>query len=243
MAETRKKRGRGAGDGEGASHGASLRTGTDRPAGRRADAERSITAILDAALRCFSSGPDATITEIAKEAGVGRVTVYGHFDSREAVLDALLTRSLAEADAAFAELDLESGPAGEALDRLLHAPWLLGRYRGLYAAATRHLGPTKVRRLHDQVFNRIEAVVQRGRATGEFHTQLPLDWLVGTLYALAHAALTEVDEGRLSGPEAADLLTATVRAIMEAPGAPGVSGAPSAGLTPAASHRGARATP
>lgn len=217
MAETSKKRARGAREGAGAGTGSGTGAKAERPAGRRADAERSITAILDAALRCFSYGPDATITEIAKEAGVGRVTVYGHFDSREAILDALLTRSLGEADAAFAELGLESGPAGEALDRLLHAPWLLGRYRGLYAAATRHLGPAKVRRLHDQVFSRIEAVIDRGRGAGEFRTDLPLEWLANVIYALAHAALTEVDEGRVSGPEAADLLAATVRSVMAAP--------------------------
>ena len=194
--------------------------GADRPARtapRRADAERSITAILDAALRCFNQGPDATITEIAKEAGVGRVTVYGHFDSREAVLDALLTRSLAEADAAFADLDLESGPAAEALDRLLHAPWLLGRYGGLYTAATRHLGPAKVRQLHDRVFTRIQAVIERGRTDGEFRTDLPLDWLVSVIYALAHAAVTEVDTGRMSGPQVADLLSVTLLDLLRAP--------------------------
>ena len=121
---------------------------------RRADHHR----VLDAALQCFAGSPDATVTEIAKAAGVGRVTVYGHFDSLHAIVDALLVRSLSEADATFAALDLESGTAGEAIDRLLHAPWILGRYQGLLAAATAHLGPDKVRRLHEQVFARIEAV-------------------------------------------------------------------------------------
>ena len=60
------------------------------------------------------------------------------------------------------------------MDRLLHAPWIFGRYQGLLAAATAHLGPEKVRRLHEQVFARIEAVVARGRDAGEFRTDLPL---------------------------------------------------------------------
>jgi TetR/AcrR family transcriptional regulator, mexCD-oprJ operon repressor len=189
---------------------------TDKP--KRADAERTITAVLDAALRCFAVGPEATVTEIAKAAGVGRVTVYGHFDSLESIVDALLVRSLSEADETFATLDLESGTAAEAVDRLLHAPWLLGRYQGLLAAATRHLGPEKVRQLHEKVFARIEAVIVRGRESGEFRTDLPLPWTMASAYALAHAAAGEADAGRLGREEAADLLSTTVLGLLRGPG-------------------------
>jgi AcrR family transcriptional regulator len=189
-----------------------------KPAGRRADAERNIAAILDAALTCFNRTPDATMTEIAAEAGVGRVTVYGHFGSREELIDALLSRSLAEMESAFAELDLERGPADEALSRLMHAPWLLGRYRGLHAAGTKYLGAKKLRQLHDGVFGRIEAVFVRGRKEGVFRTDQPLEWLIAVAYALAHAALTEVDEDRLEGAGAADLLTETMLGVLRTPG-------------------------
>ena len=182
--------------------------------GRRADAERNVTAILDAALVCFNRTPDATMTEIAAEAGVGRVTLYGHFGSREDLIDALLTRSLTEMESAFADLDLEHGPAPEALTRLMHAPWLFGRYRGLHAAGVKYLGAQKLRRLHDGVFGRIEAVFARGRQDGAFRTDQPLEWLVAVAYALAHAALTEVDEDRLDGDLAADLLTETLLRVL-----------------------------
>lgn len=181
---------------------------------RRADAERTISAILDAALRCFADSPDATVTQIAKAAGVGRVTVYGHFDSLEAIADALLTRSLAQADAAFEELDLDAGTAAEAVDRLLRAPWILGHYRGLFEAATRHLGPEKVRRLHDRVFARVEAVIVRGQESGEFRTDLPLPWVVASVYALAHAAVAEADAGRMAPEEGAELLSVTVLGLL-----------------------------
>lgn len=190
--------------------------GTRSAAPRRADAERTITAILDAALRCFAEGPDATVTQIAKAAGVGRVTVYGHFDSLEAIVDALLTRSLREAEAMFDDLDLESGTAAAAVDRLLHAPWILGRYRGLFEASTRYLGAQKMRTLHDPVFSRVEAVLVRGQKGGEFRTDLPLPWLMATFYALAHAAVAESDAGRFTPEEAADLLSSTLLGMLDA---------------------------
>jgi AcrR family transcriptional regulator len=177
---------------------------------RRADAERNAAAILDAALHCFNEGPDATMTDIAKAAGVGRVTVYGHFSSREELLDALLTRSLTETADLFGALGLDSGPADEALARLLRAPWLLDRYRGLYTAATKYLGPEKVRDLHETVFAPIQGVIERGRAEDAFRTDLPVDWQVATVYAIAHAARAEVDANRVSTEEAVELLTVTL---------------------------------
>jgi AcrR family transcriptional regulator len=48
---------------------------------QRADARRNVEAILDAAQHCLSHDPQATIAHIAHAAGVGRVTLYGHFKS------------------------------------------------------------------------------------------------------------------------------------------------------------------
>ena len=56
---------------------------------RRADARRNIAAILDAALLCLARDPDASIADIAQAAGVGRVTLYGHFKSRADLIDAV----------------------------------------------------------------------------------------------------------------------------------------------------------
>ncbi|MFJ9443763.1 TetR/AcrR family transcriptional regulator [Kitasatospora sp. NPDC101235] len=189
---------------------------TDRPSStpRRADAERSITAILDAALVCFGRTPDATMTEIARTAGVGRVTLYGHFNSREAVLDATLERTLAEIAAALDAADPETGPAAEALVRFLHAPRLLDRFRGLYAAAVRHLGAEHVRHRHEPVFQRLDQLITRGQREGAFRSDLPSTWLATTLYALVHAAITEAEEGRLPADEAVDTLTATVLGLL-----------------------------
>ena len=48
-------------------------------AGRRADARRNIAKILDAAVARLSEDPAASVGSVAEAAGVGRVTLYGHF--------------------------------------------------------------------------------------------------------------------------------------------------------------------
>jgi AcrR family transcriptional regulator len=55
----------------------------------RADAQRNRDRLLAAAVRAFTSGaPDVTLDAIAREAGVGIGTLYRHFPTREALIEA-----------------------------------------------------------------------------------------------------------------------------------------------------------
>lgn len=178
---------------------------------RRADAERNSEAILDAALACFARDPEASMTEIARRAGVGRVTLYGHFPSREALLGALLDRTVTEADIALEEVDVDSGPADEALRRLIASSWrILERHTRMLGTVLRVLGPDRVRETHATALERVERLVERGQREGAFTTELPRQWLVTTFYTLMHAAAEEIDEGRLRAEDAAEVLTVTL---------------------------------
>lgn len=190
----------------------------NRPAARRrrADAERSIATIVDAALTCFEEDPDASMSSIARAAGVGRVTLYSHFPSREALLEAVLERTLTDAAAALEDEAPDEGPAAEALARLIPPAWrILDRHRRLAAAAARHLSPARLRARHDLVMDRVERLVARGQAEGAFRIDLPLSWLVTTIYSLTHAAAQEVDAGRLAPADTPMVLERTLMAALQ----------------------------
>lgn len=187
-----------------------------RDAPRRADAARNIEAILDAAARCFTENVDASMTEIAKAAGVGRVTLYAHFPSREALLTELMDRNLHAASAALDAASLDQGPADRALARFLHESWrILDRHHGLVAASLRHLPEPAVRARHDPVTRRVEALILRGQQAGTFRSDLPLSWLVTTAYTLTHAAVRQVDEGELESATALAALEATLLSCLK----------------------------
>lgn len=66
---------------------------TTRP--MRADAQRNRQRLLDVAVRAFShDGPDVTLDAIARQAGVGIGTLYRHFPTREALVDAAYRNEL-----------------------------------------------------------------------------------------------------------------------------------------------------
>src|SRR4051794_17223520 len=87
---------------------------------KRADARRNIAAILDAATDCLARDPDSSINDIAQAAGVGRVTLYGHFESRAALVSQVVQRAIAQSEESLGAVDLTGDPR-EALGRLLEA--------------------------------------------------------------------------------------------------------------------------
>ncbi|GAA2278742.1 MULTISPECIES: TetR/AcrR family transcriptional regulator [Kitasatospora] len=78
---------------------------TTRPSPLRADARRNRERILEAAVRAFSEkGADVAIDAIAKAAGVGSATLYRHFPTREALIEAAYRNELARVCESVAEL-------------------------------------------------------------------------------------------------------------------------------------------
>ncbi len=92
------------------------------PPGRpkRADARRNYDRLIAAAESAFAAhGPEASLDGIAKAAGVGPGTLYRHFPTRRALLEAVYQERIAELCGLGAELAEEPDPV-EALSRWLH---------------------------------------------------------------------------------------------------------------------------
>ena len=185
---------------------------------RRADAERSIAAIVEAALDCLCEDPGVTMSAIARAAGVGRVTLYAHFPTREALVDAVARRAVAQAaDALDAEAP-DEGPAREALARLAGPGWrVLDRCRHLAAAIAHDLPPARHRDVQDLLLDRVERLIVRGQDEGAFRVDVPRAWLAATIYGLMHTAAQEVDAGRLSQDQAGAVLETTLLSAVVRP--------------------------
>lgn len=84
-------------------------TSSERPL--RADARRNRDRIVDAARAAFAArGPDASLEEIARSAGVGIGTLYRHFPTRQALVDAVFRDSVDALCARAVELQESATP-------------------------------------------------------------------------------------------------------------------------------------
>ena len=177
---------------------------------RRADAERSEARILDAAVDALADDPEASMTEIARRAGVVRATVYVHFPTREALIAAVTERAMSEVVDVIVRAEPEHGDPEDALRRVVTEAWrTLGRYHALVAINTR-LPEAELHDRHGTVFASLESLIERGQRTGAFGKDVPVSWHLSMLVAVIHAASAELRAGRLSAEEVESALVATV---------------------------------
>ncbi|MFI9386884.1 TetR/AcrR family transcriptional regulator [Kutzneria sp. NPDC052558] len=151
----------------------------------RADSERTMRAILDAADRVLARDPAATLQQIADEAGVARTTVHRRFASREALLEALGQDMLEQMEAVIDDSRPETAPPLVALHEM-SAGYIRVKSRWRF----HDLGPTPA---HGCVLARItaknKAMFQRLADAGIIAPDTDLDWAIRVYFALLHEAI------------------------------------------------------
>lgn len=181
---------------------------------RRADAERSIAAILDAALEALTSDPDSSMAEIARRAGVVRATIYVHFPTRESLLAAVTERAISDVVAAIETAEPERGEPADALRRVLAAAWrLLDRFHAL-VAVNGSRPKAELHRRHLPVIALLAPLIERGRRSGVFRDDLPVAWQLSMILAIVHAASGEVHAGRIPAADVEAAMASTVLAAL-----------------------------
>jgi AcrR family transcriptional regulator len=161
----------------------------------RTDAQRNRERILDVAKRAFArSGATASLDDVAKEAGVGAGTLYRHFPTREALIEAVYrteVEKLAAAEQKFAE----AMPPIDALRTwmLLFVDHIATKQIIAPALNTLVGGPSKLYEgSRSQIQGAIDALVKRAIKSGDIRRDLdPFD-LLRALIGVSHVA---------SGPE------------------------------------------
>ncbi|HWH95776.1 MAG TPA: helix-turn-helix domain-containing protein [Baekduia sp.] len=174
----------------------------------RSDARRNRRAVLDAAVALLAQRPQATMQEVAEASGLGRTTVYRHFQRRQDLIDALVGEVVREAGETVAEALREASSARELFCGLGPRIIALGdRYRFLdahpelreRALGTNESGPARP----------LETYLTDAQQRGEVRGDLPVGWMLTTLRGLGVVAMVEVSAGHLSVEEAGKLVGET----------------------------------
>jgi AcrR family transcriptional regulator len=166
-----------------------VRSGPDRRV--RADAQRSLDALLRAAKAVFaSSGVDAPVREIAQRAGVGLGTLYRHFPQRADLIAAVFRREI-DACADAAPILSAEHPPFEAL-----AAWMQ-RYAAFVAAKrglaeALHSGDpaydTLPRYFDQRLRPAVRSLLEAAVAAGEVRADVDADELLGAAASLCMSA-------------------------------------------------------
>jgi AcrR family transcriptional regulator len=185
---------------------------------RRSDADRSVEAILAAAPDALANDPDASMAEIARQAGVVRATIYVHFPTRESLLDAVMERAVADVTQAMTDAEPQRGAPKEALERVLRATWKeLGRFHSLLAINIGRLSVEELRRRHLPMTSQIVPLIERGQKKGVFRSDVSALWHVAVIRSIVHTASAELRSGRMSEAEVEPVMLATALDAISGP--------------------------
>ena len=177
----------------------------------RADAQRNVERILGAAVDALAEDLDASMTEVARRAGVARATIYVHYATREALIEAVRERAFGEIGAAIAAAQPEAGDPVDALRRVLAAAWSgLGRYHALVAITTATQTPQELHDRHASALGALVPLIERGQRAGAFRRGVPPVWHLSMMLSLIHAASAEVRAARITEDAAEAALVAAV---------------------------------
>jgi AcrR family transcriptional regulator len=159
----------------------------------RADARRNRERILEIAKEAFTrSGANTSLDDVAKQAGVGAGTLYRHFPTRDALLEAVYrtgVEKLAAAEGEFAR----TMPPVEALRAwmLLFVDYIAAKQIIAPALNTMVGGPSKMFEASgDLIKGAIQALVRRAIESGDIRPDLdPFD-LLRALVGVSNVAST-----------------------------------------------------
>ncbi|HEY1788638.1 MAG TPA: TetR/AcrR family transcriptional regulator [Verrucomicrobiae bacterium] len=147
----------------------------------RTDAQRNRQRILDVAKEAFTrSGANASLDDIAKQAGVGPGTLYRHFPRRDALLEAVYRSEVEKLAAAEKQFTWDLPPV-EALRAwmLLFVDYIAAKQIIAPALNTLVGGHSKVfESSYGQIWEAIRALVKRAVKNGDIRPDLdPIDFL------------------------------------------------------------------
>lgn len=180
----------------------------------RSDSIRNREAILLAAAKCLTDNPSASLADIAHAAGVGRVTLYGHFASREELVGALLHQTMVRVEAELSSVDLGAS-SWAAMDALAAASWgLVHSLNVLRSVAERELPTKEMHSSHEDPRTRLFHLLARGRGDGSFRTDQTIEWQAACYFSMLHGAASEVGANRLTEAEVTRVFPQTLRLLL-----------------------------
>lgn len=157
------------------------------PAPRQALQQRVAAAILDGAARVFAEqGEQASMNDIAAEAGVARATVYRYFPNRQALFDELAQVAVSDAETRLASARIDEVAPAEGIARAVRALVDVGDSFALLARQRVRSDPERFER---GIIEPLRRLFERGQSDAELRDDIASARLTESLIGLVSGVL------------------------------------------------------
>lgn len=152
------------------------------PAPRQALQQRVTAAILDGAARVFATqGEQASMNDVALEAGVARATVYRYFPTRQALVNELAHAAVTDAELRLAAARIDEVTPQESIVRAVRALVDVGEP---FVLVARERVRSDAAHFESAITGPLRRLFERGQADGAFRTDIAAARLTESLIGL-----------------------------------------------------------
>ena len=167
---------------------------------------KSQHALLQAGLKLLNKNKEITLSEIAKEAGVGRATLYRLYESKEALIEAIALSCLTT-------FETVTQPIEKSAKSYLHSFELLFELLMPYTEESQFLAELeyfstyspKIEAIIEQQNEAICYVIDEGKKHQEIDKSIPTSWILNYIDALFYTGWCQQREHDASPKQASDL--------------------------------------
>ncbi len=157
-------------------------------AGRQGLQERIAGAILEAAARALArSGDKASMSGVAREAGVARATLYRYFHNRQALVEEVARLGAADAGERLRSARLDEVRVEEGVARAVRAMVEVG---DLFLVLARERVRPDPAVFESSLGAPLRGLVERGQGMGSIRDDVPSTWLTESLVGLVVSVLS-----------------------------------------------------
>jgi AcrR family transcriptional regulator len=171
-----------------------------------ARAKRSQKALLKAGLELLNTNSEATLSDIATHAGVGRTTLYRQYETREKLITAIAIYCLNTIDEATAPIEQNAKSAMDAIRMLFElAMPLTQEFQFLMILDQLIENDPQITKIHEKQNREIIEVVEYGKKKGEIDKSLPTSWVTNLIEGMFYIGWRQQKELGFSPEEVANL--------------------------------------
>lgn len=188
-----------------------------------ARAKRSQQALMRAGLELLNKNKEATLSDIAAQAGVGRTTLYRQYETREKLIVAIATYCLELIDEATAPIEDEAKSAMDAIRLLFELVMpLTQEIQFLIHLDQFEESDPAIKEINSRHAGELDELVTLAKKEGSITKSLPNSWITNLINGLFIVSWLQQNSEKTSAQKTASLAFSTF--------AKGVSSPPRRGL-------------
>ncbi|MEM1144810.1 MAG: TetR/AcrR family transcriptional regulator [Pseudomonadota bacterium] len=151
--------------------------------------QKSQAALLRAGMYLLSKNQEASLSDIAREAEVGRSTLYRLYDTKEQLVKAIAIHCLQVFDAATSHIEVEAESGLHAFHLMFKALLpLSAEMEFLMKVGRLEEDDPELLAIYQQQADEIRKLVEYAMAEGSLSNEIPVDWVVSLVDGLFYTS-------------------------------------------------------